>query len=80
MGEKGRENREIKETGKRKEEGFRVRSSKVSLDFPMIGPINSGETGSKVGLCCKGYAWVLVLWSFDNSERYGFSSTWIFFV
>ena len=65
MGEK----RERKERGKIKEGSFRVRRSHFSLDFPVIGPANSGEVRSKVGLRCKGYTWVPVLWSFDNSER-----------
>ena len=56
--------------GERKgRKGFRKRVSTFSLDFPVIGPANFGEVRSKVGLCYKGYAWVLVLWSFGNSER-----------
>ena len=69
------ENRERKERGKRKEEIFRVRSSHFSLGFLAIGLVNSSEARSKVGLCCKGYVWVPVLWSFDNSKRLGFSPT-----
>ena len=49
--------------------GFRDRVSTFSLDFPVIGLANSGKARSKVGLRCKGYAWILVLWSYDNSER-----------
>ena len=44
-------------------------SSTFSLDFPTTGSANSGGARSKVGLRCKGYTWVPVLWSFDNSER-----------
>ena len=45
--------------------------STFSLDFSAIGPANSGEARSKVGLRCKGYAWVLVLWSFDKLREVG---------
>ena len=55
--------------GIEKEESFRVRSFHFSLDFPVLGPANSSEARSKVGLRCKGYAWVPVLWSFGNSGR-----------
>ena len=41
----------------------------IGLDRELGYDKNSGETISKVGLHCKGYAWVSVLWSFDNSER-----------
>ena len=41
----------------------------IGLDRELGYDKNSGETRSKVGLHCKGYAWVSVLWSFDNSER-----------
>ena len=68
-GGKERENRERKERGKRKEESFRVRSSHFSLNFLVIGPSVLVGTRGEVGLRCKGYAWVPVLWSFDNSER-----------
>ena len=47
----------------------RERESTFSLDFPTIGPSNSGEARGKVDPHCKGYAWVPVLGSFDNSER-----------
>ena len=53
----------------REEEDFRERESTFSLDFQAIGPSNPYETRGKVDPRCKGYAWVLVLWSFDNSER-----------
>ena len=49
--------------------GFRERKSNFSLNFPAIGPSNSGEARSKVTLRCKGYAWAPVMWSFDNSGR-----------
>ena len=67
-GGKGRENKERKERGKRKENS-RVRSSHFSLDFPAIGLAASGETRGKVDPHCKSYAWVPVLWSFNNSGR-----------
>ena len=66
---KEKENIERKERGKRKEESFRVRRSHFSLYFSVISPTNFDEARSKVGLHCNGYAWVPVLWSFDNSER-----------
>ena len=58
-----------KERKKEKERSFRERSSTFSLDFSMIGPLNSGKTRGKVDPHCKSYMWVPVLWSFDNSER-----------
>ena len=48
---------------------FRERVSTFSLDVPVIGSSNSDETRGKVDPHGKGYAWVLVLWSFDNSGR-----------
>ena len=54
---------------KEEEEDFRERVSTFSLDFSLIRPSNSGETRGKVDPHCKGYAWVSVLWSFDNFER-----------
>ena len=62
-GKRGRE-RERKER-----KGFRESVSTFFLDFIVIGQANSVEARSKVGLHCKGYAWVPVLWSFGNSER-----------
>ena len=56
------------------------RDSTFSLNFPAISPSNSDETRGKVDPHCKSYAWVPVLWSFGNSKRWGFSSTWIFFL
>ena len=51
------------------ERSFRERSSHFSLDFTVIGLSNSGKTRGKVDPHCKSYAWVPVLWSFDNSGR-----------
>ena len=48
---------------------FRERVSTLSLGFSTIGPSNPGETRGKVDPHGKGYAWVPVLWSFDNSGR-----------
>ena len=62
----GRE-RETKEKKKKKLE--RERESTFSLDFSVIGPSNLDETRSKVGLRGKGYEWIPVLWSFNNSGR-----------
>ena len=67
-GGRERENRERKERGKRKENS-RVRSSHFSLDFPTIGPAASCETRGKVDPHYKSYAWVPILWSFDNCGR-----------
>ena len=53
----------------RKEEDFRERESTVSLFFLAIGPSNPGNARGKVDPLYKGYAWVLALWSFSNSER-----------
>ena len=54
-----------------KRRAFRERSSHLSLDFPMIGPSNSGETRGKVDPHCKSYAWVPVLRSFDKLREVG---------
>ena len=51
-----------------KKEGILEREAPIS-NFPAIGPSVSGEARSKVSPHGKGYAWVPVLWSFDNSER-----------
>ena len=63
LGGKGRERKE------EIEREFRVRSSHFSLDFPAIEPTASGETRGKVDPNGKGYMWVPVFWSFDNSGR-----------
>ena len=60
---------EREKEGEIKEEIFRERGSNFSLNFPVIGPSVFGEARSKVTSHGKGYAWVLVLWSFDNSGR-----------
>ena len=52
-----------------KNEIFKERSSTFSLEFPEIGPSVSDEAKRKVAPHGKGYAWVLVLCSFDNSGR-----------
>ena len=68
MGEKrGKIEREKKE--EREMRNCRKRVSTFSLDFLAIGPSNSGETRSKVEPHGKGYVWVPVLWSFNNSKR-----------
>ena len=61
-GKEGIENRE-----KRKD--FRERVSTFSLKFSVIGSSVLVGTRGEVGLRCKAYAWVPVLWSFDYSER-----------
>ena len=48
---------------------FRERKCNFSLDFPAFGPSVRVEPRSKVVLLGKGYAWALVLGSFDNSKR-----------
>ena len=57
------------ERERKEEEDFRERESTCSLDFLMIGLPNSNETRGKVDPHCKSYAWVPILWSFDNSGR-----------
>ena len=47
-----------------------------SLDFSAFGPSVLVGPRSKVDLRYKGYAWISILWSFDNSKRYGSSPTW----
>ena len=64
--EEGKRERDRDRKGRK---GFRESVSTFSLDFPVIGPANSSEARSKVGLRCKGYAWVPILWSFENSKR-----------
>ena len=55
--------------GERKEGNLRERGSNFSLNFPEIGPSVFSEARSKVAPHGNGYAWVPVMWSFDNSER-----------
>ena len=69
--EKEKGKRKLKERGRKR--AFRVRSSYFSLDFSTIGSSNISEAGGKVDPHCKVYAWVLGLWSFDNSRRYSYS-------
>ena len=59
--------------------GFRERKCDFSLDFPAFGPSVLVGPRSKVDLRYKGYAWTPILWSSDNSKRYGYSPTWLFF-
>ena len=74
----GEEERE-KEREREKGRDSRERSSTFSLDFPAIGLANSGRTRNKVGLRCKGYAWVPVLWSFDKLQEVGVFSYSVYF-
>ena len=48
---------------------FRERDSRFSLKFLEIRPSNLGEPRDKVAFHGKSYAWIPVLWSFDNSGR-----------
>ena len=64
------EGKRERETESRKEGKVLERESLPSLQiFPVIDSANFGDARSKVGLRCKGYTWVQVLWSFGNSER-----------
>ena len=45
----------------------RERKSNFSIDFSTFGSSVRVAPRNKVVLRCKGYAWTLVLWSFDNS-------------
>ena len=58
-----------RERKREKEREFKERGSIFSLDFPAIGLSNPCETRGKVYPHCKGYAWVPILWIFDNSGR-----------
>ena len=53
----------------RKEGNLRERGSNFSLNFLVIGSSVFSEVRSKVAPHGKGYVWVPVLWSFDNSGR-----------
>ena len=72
-----------KERGKERERekgrDSRERSSTFSLDFPAISPTNSDGARSKVGLRCKGYVWVQVLWSFEKLREVGVFSYSVYF-
>ena len=48
---------------------FRERKCNFSLDFTTFGLSVHVGPRRKVVLRNKGYAWTLVLWSFDNSKR-----------
>ena len=50
---------------------FRERRSTFSLEFPVIGPLNSGEARSKVAPHGKGYVWAPILRSFDKLREVG---------
>ena len=63
--------REGKRKEKKEDKVFRERVFNFSLDFPTIGPAVSGETRIKVDHYCKGYTWVLILWSFDKLREVG---------
>ena len=54
-----------------KERVFRERKSNFSLDFPVFGLSDLIGLRSKVALHCKGYAWALVLGSFDKLRKLG---------
>ena len=56
-----REKKRERERKREEEEDFRERESTFSLDFPVTGPSNSGETRGKVDPHCKSYVWVPVL-------------------
>ena len=60
-----------KERERKREKGreFRERGTTFTLDFPAIGPSNPYEIRGKVDPHCKSYAWVPVLWNFDNFGR-----------
>ena len=47
----------------------RERKSNFSIDFSTFGSSIRVAPRNKVVLRFKGYAWTLVLWSFDNSGR-----------
>ena len=63
----------------RKEGIFRDRGSNFSLNFPAIGPSNSGGPRSNVSPHDKGYAWAPVLWSFDKFWEVGVFSYFVYF-
>ena len=64
---------------RKKERGFLERDSNFSLNFPVIGPSNSGEATRKFGPHCKSYTWVPVLWSFDKLREVGVFSYLVYF-
>ena len=48
----------------------------LSLDFPSFRPSVLDGARSKVDLRGEGYTWAPILWSSDNSKRYGSFPTW----
>ena len=59
-----------KEKEREKKESFcKERVSTFSLNFSVIDPSNPGEPRGKVAPRYKSYAWIPILWSFDNSGR-----------
>ena len=58
------------------EAGFRERKCDLSLDFSTFGPSVLVGARSKVVLRGKGYVWAPILWSSENSKRYGCFPTW----
>ena len=50
---------------------FKERVSNFFLDFPAFGPSDPDGLRDKVALRCKGYAWTLVLRSFDKLWKVG---------
>ena len=69
-------NCEIRE---RKGRDLRERGSTFSLEFPAIRPSISDEAKSGVAPQDKGYAWALVLWSFDKLREVGIFSYSVYF-
>ena len=49
----------------------RERKCAFSLDFRHFRPSVLDGVRSKVVLCSEGYVWAPILWSSDNSKRYG---------
>ena len=60
--------------------GFRERSSNLSLEFPVFGLSDRIGPKSKVVLCCEGYAWALVLGSFDKLREVEVFSYLVYFL
>ena len=79
LGGKGRE-RKSKRERERKKGIFRERGSTFSLEFHTIGLSVSSETRSKVAPHGKGYAWVLVLGSFNKLRKVGVFSYLVYFL
>ena len=64
----------------RGENRVRERKSILSLRSTAFEPSVLVGARGEVGLRCKGYAWVPVLWSFDKLWKIGSSPTRLFFV